>query len=61
MKVTLIVATAFAVIPPFLVFMMRNIKFGDQQNDVEGRAPDGQSIASSGFDRDHDMKKNGHF
>lgn len=44
MKIILIVATIFAVIPPCLVFMMKDIRFGDQQNDVEGRAPGGESV-----------------
>jgi len=44
MKIILIAATIFAVIPPCLVFMMKDIRFGDQQNDVEGRAPGGESV-----------------
>lgn len=50
MKIILIVATIFAVIPPCLVFMMKDIRFGDQHNDVEGRAPDGDSVESISLD-----------
>merc|ERR1711939_1148563 len=54
MMILLIVATVVAVIPPFLVLMMKDIRFGDQQNDVERRAPDGESLAS--YDLDSDKK-----
>lgn len=50
MKVILIVATIFAVIPPCLVFMMKDIRFGDQHNDVEGRAPGGESVDDMSLD-----------
>lgn len=50
MKIILIVATIFAVIPPCLVFMMKDIRFGDQQNDVEGRAPGGDSVDTLSLD-----------
>merc|ERR1712225_10971 len=54
MMILLIVATVVAVIPPFLVLMMKDIRFGDQQNDVERRAPDGESLTS--YDLDSDKK-----
>lgn len=50
MKITLIVATVIAIVPPALVFLMKDIRFGEQQNDVERRAPDGESLASEDFD-----------
>lgn len=50
MKIILIVATIFAVIPPCLVFMMKDIRFGDQHNDVEGRAPGGESVDDISLD-----------
>ena len=47
MKILLIVATVIAVIPPLLVLLMKDIRFGDQQNAVEGKATDGESLAES--------------
>jgi hypothetical protein len=44
MKIILIVATIFAVIPPCLVLMMKDLHLGDTQNEVEGRAIDGDSM-----------------
>ncbi len=46
MKVILIAATVVAIVPPVLVLFMKDIRFGDQQNDVERRAPDGESLHS---------------
>lgn len=46
MKVILIAATVIAVIPPCLVLLMKDIRFGDQQNDVERRTTDGASLHS---------------
>lgn len=51
MKIILIAATIFAVVPPLLVLMMREMKFGDQQNDVERRATDGESIDDLDMDK----------
>jgi hypothetical protein len=56
MKIILIAATVVAIIPPILVLFMKDIRFGDQQNDVERRATDGASLHSEDS-LDHDDKK----
>jgi len=51
MRIILIAATVFAIVPPILVLMMREMTFGDQQNDVERRATDGESIDDMDMDK----------
>lgn len=51
MRIILIAATVFAIVPPILVLMMREMTFGDQQNDVERRATDGESIDDLDMDK----------
>lgn len=55
MKIILIVATIVAIVPPVLVFMMKDIRLDERQNAVENKGTDGLSITDS--ESEYDMKK----